>query len=353
MRVALLGLPEAGKGTIFSLLTGREVPEFRKTDEEVIGLAQVNDDRVERLSSMENPARTTYAQTEIVLCPDMEIGAGEYAWLAKARQCDLICLVVRAFESQEVYHPEGSVDPKRDRHLLEAELILADLERAEKRIERIAADRKKKKPLPRIIKEEAVLIKCREVLEDNRKLKSLDLTEEEIVAIDQLNFVTLKPWLWCYNVDEDKVSGNGNGLGGHHSNGETVFRISALIEKEIQTLDDPEERKAYLLELGLKESGLDRMNTAAYDRLGLMSFYTIGKDEVRAWTIRKQTPAPEAGGKIHTDIARGFIRVEVIKYDDLMELGSEQAVKSAGKSQLKGKGYILEDGDICHFRFSV
>jgi len=155
MRIALLGLPEAGKTTIFSLLTGREIPEFRKAGETLEGRARVSDPRVDRLSLMENPAKTTYAQTEVVLCPDVETGAGDPPWLKEARLCDLLCLVVRAFTTDEVYHPEGSVDPKRDRHLLEAELILADLDLVEKRLERIAADRKKKKPLPRQVLEES------------------------------------------------------------------------------------------------------------------------------------------------------------------------------------------------------
>ncbi|MBU0755257.1 MAG: YchF family ATPase [Planctomycetes bacterium] len=356
MRVALLGLPEAGKGTIFSLLTGRDVPEFRKTGEGVEGHARVSDLRVDRLSAMENPHKTTHAQTEVVLCPDVENGSGAYPWLNEARLCDLLCMVVRAFTTEEVYHPEGSVDAKRDRDLLEAELIFADLDLVEKRLERIATDRKKKKPLPRQVVEEKVLLQCRDLLENNRKLNNLELTAEESDAIASLNFMTLKPLIWCINVDEDQLQGNnGNGGNGNNDSGrnEPVFKISALIEKEIQALESAEERNEYLREIGLKESGLDRLNAAAYDSLGLMSFYTIGKDEVRAWTIRKGTLAPDAGGKIHTDISRGFIRVEVIKYDDLVALGSEQAVKTAGKAQLKGKTYIMEDGDICHFRFNV
>ncbi len=169
---------------------------------------------------------------------------------------------------------------------------------------------------------------------------------EELSAICSLNLVTLMPVLWIYNVDEDRVAGSA-GEGGD------VFLISALIEKEIMGIEDPTERDEYLKALDLDTSGLDRLNAAAYDALGLMSFYTMGKDEVRAWTIRKGTPAPAAGGKIHSDIERGFIRVEVIKYDDLVVAGSEAAAKSQGKAHLKGKDYIMEDGDICHFRFNV
>jgi len=177
-------------------------------------------------------------------------------------------------------------------------------------------------------------------------VNTLDLSGEELEAIRSLNLVTLMPILRIFNVDEDRVASAVPA-------GENVFVVSAQIEKEIMGMEDQAEREEYLKEMGLESSGLDRLNAAAYDALGLMSFYTMGKDEVRAWTIRKGTAAPAAGGKIHSDIERGFIRVEVIKYDDLVAAGSEAAVKAQGKALLKGKDYIMEDGDICHFRFNV
>lgn len=347
MKIALLGLPQAGKRTVFTLLTGREVTDFRKAGEAVEGHATVYDSRVDAIAKMESPAKITYAQTEVVLCPDMEPGSRDYSWLEEARYADLICLVVRDFESDEVFHPEGCVDAARDRSMLEAEMLLADLDLVEKRIERIEKDKKSKKPTPVQQMQEKVVHKCREILEANERLSTLDLSDEEEASIRSLSFMTRKPWLWCYNVDEDRANESAT------HNGDHVFRISALIEKEIQSMDNVEERHEYLTELGLSESGMDRMNATAYDKLGLMSFYTMGKDEVRAWTIRKGCPAPHAGGKIHSDIERGFIRVEVIKYDDLMDEGSELAAKSAGKAHLKGKSYVMEDGDICHFRFNV
>ena len=175
-------------------------------------------------------------------------------------------------------------------------------------------------------------------------MNTLTLSAEEIASVKSLNFLTLKPILWCFNVDEDKMT---------EDDKENIFRVSALIEKEIMAIENLDERSAFLNDLGISESGVSRLNSAAYDLLGLMSFYTMGEDEARAWTIKKGTLAPAAGGKIHTDIERGFIRVEVIKYDDLIAEGSEQAVKAAGKSLLKGKDYLLEDGDICNFRFNV
>jgi len=345
MKIALLGLPQSGKKTLFSLLTGREVPEHGKEGESLEGVAPIRDPRVDVLSGIAKPEKTKYAENKVVLCPDMSEGTGKRDWLDAARRCDLLCLVVRDFASESVYHPSGSVDAARDRRSLETELLLADLELIEKRLERLAKEKKGGKTAAQA-REEEVLLKCRDAVENEKGAKSLCLNEEELSAICSLNLVTLMPILWIYNVDEDRVAGAAG-------EGENVFLISALIEKEIMGIEDPAERDEYLKAIGLGSSGLDRLNAAAYDALGLMSFYTMGKDEVRAWTIRKGTPAPAAGGKIHSDIERGFIRVEVIKYDDLVTAGSESAAKAQGKAYLKGKDYIMEDGDICHFRFNV
>jgi hypothetical protein len=224
-------------------------------------------------------------------------------------------------------------------------LLLADLELIEKRLERLAKE-KRSGLTPGQQKEEEVLLTCRDAVENEKRVSTLGFGVEELAAIRSLNLVTLMPILWILNVEEDR-------LGTTDQSGEDVFLISALIEKEIMGIEEPGERSEYLSALGLDSSGLDRLNAAAYDALGLMSFYTVGKDEVRAWTIRKGSPAPAAGGKIHSDIERGFIRVEVIKYDDLVAAGNEAAAKAQGKALLKGKDYIMEDGDICHFRFNV
>ena len=187
---------------------------------------------------------------------------------------------------------------------------------------------------------------CREALENGRRLDSLHLEAQETGTIKSLGLVTLLPVLWAYNVDESEAAAT-------RDNAADEFRVSCRIEQEIMAMGDPAERKEYLQGIGFDSSGLDRMNRAAYDTMGLMSFYTMGSDEVRAWTIRKGSPAPVAGGKVHSDIERGFIRVEIIKYDDLVAAGSENEAKRLGKSQLKGKEYVIEDGDICHFRFNV
>ncbi|MGA7826474.1 MAG: DUF933 domain-containing protein [Geobacteraceae bacterium] len=345
MKIALLGLPQSGKKTLFTLLTGREVPDHRTEGEALEGVAPIRDPRVDVLTELAQPEKTKYAENKVVLCPDMSEGTGKRDWLDAARRCDLLCLVVRDFASENVYHPSGSVDAERDRRTLETELLLADLELIEKRLERLAKD-KRGGLTPGQQKEEEVLLLCREAVENEKRVSTLGFGEEELSAIRSLNLVTLMPILWILNVEEERV-GITEPVAGD------VFLISALIEKEVMDIEDSEERGEYLSALGLESSGLDRLNAAAYDALGLMSFYTVGKDEVRAWTIRKGSPAPAAGGKIHSDIERGFIRVEVIKYDDLVAAGSEAAAKAQGKAMLKGKDYIMEDGDICHFRFNV
>jgi len=342
MRVALLGISQAGKRTLFTLLTGRKVPDGRKEDESVEGHAPVRDPRVDVIASLAKPERTKYAETVFLLCPDISEGSGDRFWLETARRCELLCMVVRAFSTESVYHPRGTVDPKRDRANLETELLLADLELVEKRLERIAKERRAGQTHLQAV-EERTLLKCKQAIEAEQKPGTLKLDTEEQASLRSLGLLTLKPVIWVYNVDEKDVK----------EGGLDPVTISCKIEQEIMAIEDPEERRQYLAELGLTSPGVDRMNRAVYDTLGLMSFYTMGEDEVRAWTILKGSVAPTAAGKIHTDIERGFIRVEVIKYDDLVAAGSESAVKAHGKVQLKGKDYVIEDGDICNFRFNV
>ena len=342
MKVALLGLPQAGKRTMFTLLTGRNIPEGRKEEEIVEGHAPVRDPRVDRISALVKPQRTKYAETVFLLCPDIIEGSNERFWLEAARRCELLCMVVRAFTSDVVYHPRETVDPKRDRANLETELMLADLELVEKRLERIGKEKRAGQNHLQVV-EERTLQKCKQAIESEQKPGTLKLDSEESASMRNLGLLTLKPIIWTYNVDEQDVK----------EDGVDPVTISCKIEQEIMAIADAEERRQYLAALGLTSSGVDRMNRAAYDTLGLMSFYTMGEDEVRAWTIRKGSTAPVAAGKIHTDIERGFIRVEIVKYDDLTVAGSESAVKAQGKTQLKGKDYIIEDGDICNFRFNV
>lgn len=343
MRIALLGLEQGGKKTLFTLLTGRAVPEGRKPSEALEGVAPIRDPRVDVLSGICKPEKTTYAPNQFVLCPDVITGNGTHEWLETARRADVLCLVVRAFESDEVYHPAGSVDAERDRRELEAEMVLTDLAMVEQRVDRLERELKSGRTLERT-RELDALAKIKPVLEAEQAVTEAGLSPEEWTLLDRLGLLSLRPQLWCYNVSE---------LAGMRDFGVGSFAVSARIEREISELADIEERREYLAELGLAASGLDRLNAAAYDMLGLMSFYTIGSDEVRAWTVRKGATAPKAGGKIHSDIERGFIRVEVIKYDDLIAAGSEKATRERGQLQVRGRDYVIEDGDITHFLFNV
>ena len=343
MKIAILGLPQSGKRTLFSLLTDRETITGQLS-EPIEGIAPVRDPRVDQIAEIEKPEKITYAETGIKLCPDIDPKSGSSSWIMPAKLSDLLCILIRDFSSEEVYHPSGSINAERDRNNIETELLIADLSLIEKRFERIAKDRKKSKPTYVQLLGESTIRKFQTALEDNLFLNSLELNVEEYASVSSLNFLTLKPILWCLNVDEDNLV---------KDNDDNIFRVSALVEKEIASISEPAERSAFLNDLGLSESGVNRLNSIAYDLLGLMSFYTMGEDEARAWAIKKNTLAPVAGGKIHTDIERGFIRVEVIKFDDLLEAGSEKAVKASGKALLKGKDYIIEDGDICNFRFNV
>ena len=342
MKVALLGYAQAGKRTLFRLLTGRQVPASRKETESLEGCARVRDVRVDTLTAMVKPQKTRYAEVMYVLCPDVQMGVSDRPWLDEARRCELICLLVREFKSDAVYHPAGSVDAVRDRANLDAELVLADLELVEKRLERIGKE-KRAGQTPEQALEERLLMACKAELEEGRRLAGLTMEPHEQKALRNLGLLTLKPVLWAYNVDEDRVQDAGL----------DPLTVSCRIEQEIMDLESPQERADYLATLGLKSSGVDRMNHAVYDALGLMSFYTQGEDEVRAWTIRKESTAPVAAGRIHSDMERGFIRAEVIRYDDFVAAGSESAVKAAGKVQLKGKDYVIQDGDICMFLFNV
>jgi len=343
MNIALIGLAQAGKRTLFSLLTGRQVRPDRRPGEVVEGIAPIRDTRVDGLAEIFDPKAKVYAENDFVLCPDAVVGGEGHDWLAAAAKCDLLCLVLRSFPSPEVYHPSGSIDPQRDRSELEAELLLADLEIVEKRLERIEKEsRAGLSPQQKI--ERSSLEKCRDLLENELPLTEGSFDEHESAALRNLCLLSIKPLVYVYNVSEDDLDSNF---------GPASVAVSCRIEQEISELESQEEQREYMQAIGLDSSGVDRVNAMAYDALGLMSFYTVGKDECRAWTIRKGSAAPVAGGKIHSDIERGFIRVEVVKYEDMIAAGSEQAAKQQGKVQTRGKDYIIEDGDICHFLFNV
>ena len=344
MKIAILGLAQTGKKTLFTLLTGRAVPDSRKPGEAIEGIASIQDSRVDALKKLYQPEKTTYAENQFVLCPDItDSSSSSRLWMDPARRCDLLCLLIRDFDSPDIFHPSGSVDPARDRAMIETELLLADMQLVETRLQRIAKEKKGGQTTEQILEEE-ILQRFNSALEEEKFLSTVNLEPHEEKLISGLDLVTRTPLLFAYNVAEDDIG---------KDFGVDVFTISCAIESEIAAIDDVEERLEFMEDLGISQPSLERINAALYDSLGLMSFYTSGEDECRAWTIRKGSIAPVAAGKIHSDIERGFIRVEVMKYDDLMAAGSEQGVKQAGKMQLNGKDYIIEDGDICHFLFNV
>ncbi len=347
MKAAIVGYGQAGKKTLFTLLTGREVPHGRKETEAIEGAAPVADSRVDTLARLFNPKRTRYAETLLVLCPDVPL-EGKGPWMETARACDLLLVVLRDFHAPDVFHPRGSVDPDRDRSDLATEILFADVDLVDKRLDRLTKEKRGGlSPLQQA--EEHALLKCREALAQGRWLRDVPLDENDWKALRNLGFLTRKPILWVYNVDEEGVHAARKKEGSDP----TVFVVSAKMEQEIMAMENPEDRRAFLHELGFDRPGLDRLNAAAYDALGLMSFYTVGPDEVRAWTIRKGSTAPTAAGKVHTDMERGFIRVEIISYDDMIAAGGEAEAKARGKLQVRGRDYVIQDGDICHFRFSV
>lgn len=346
MKAGLLGYGQSGKKTLFRLLTGREPAGTRRPDETIEGVAPIFDPRVDVLAGICKPERTRYAENTIALCPDVS-DESRSAWIDAARHCELLCLVTRAFEAADVYHPRGSVDGARDRSELLTELLVADLDLAEKRLERITKE-KRGGLTPAQQAEERALSRCRDALSASQPAREAGLDAGELAAIRSLGLLTLAPVICVHNVGEGDVS-----AARERFTDPSDLVVSCRIEEEIMGIKDREERRQFLADLGFAESGLDRMNRAIYDTHGLMSFYTMGEDEVRAWTIRKGSTAPVAAGKIHSDIERGFIRVEVIKFDDLVAAGSEAEAKARGKMAVKGRDYVIEDGDICHFRFSV
>ena len=357
----LVGLPMTGKTTIFNLLTNSKQQTsayFSGKTEAHRGIAVIPDPRVEFLSRLYRPQRTIFAQLEVIDIAGLVKGASEgmgvgNAFLNAVRPVDALLHIVRTFSSPEVPHPEGSIDPLRDIETINLELWLADLEMIEKRIERIESGKKKTEQM----KELAVLKKIQDWLQEEKNVSSLELTPEENSYIKAFSLLTSKPMLLVVNMDDEQLR-----QGDYPGKKEVeeyarekkmpLIEICAQTELEINELEK-EEQEAFLKELGIKEKGIDAVARAMYQSLGLISFFTVGEDEVRAWTIKKGTSAKTAAGKIHSDLERGFIRAEVVKYDHLKEWGSVQKVKEQGLFRLEGKDYLIEDGDIVTVRFHV
>ncbi len=339
-----------GKTTIYELLTKQR--DFSSNSMKAnMAIATIPDYRIDNLTKLVNPRKTIYAQIEVIDIPGLIPGAESNAaiFLDAVRKADALLHVVRAFEDSML----GPIQPLLDIETINYELLLADLDLIEKRITRIENNKKKKQMLT----EFNLLHRLKDALENELHLSSVEIDEAEQEIMNTYQFLTTKPILICINVsEEDLIDHNYTDYDKIQElaveTGLQVVEVSAEIEKEIAELESGE-RKAFMEELGLKESGIVRISRNVYEKLGLISFFTVGEMEVRAWTIDRGMTARIAAGKIHSDIERGFIRAEVVDYDDLMELGSMAAVKEKGLYRLEGKEYIVKDGDIVHFRFNV
>lgn len=347
-------MPGVGKTTLFELLSNQR-DKANSPGKANTAIAKIPDARIDHLSSLYKPKKTSYAQLELVDIPGLIPGAekGANVFLDAVRKADALLHVVRLFENDTVPFIYDTIDPLRDIETISYELLLADLDLIEKRIERINNNKKKNQ----MLKELALMERLKQTLEEEKPLSALQLDEQEQELLSNYQFLTSKPLLICLNLADDGLINQDYPKKDEiaeysHLHSIPVVEISAAIEKEITELNE-NEKEEFLNALGIKESGLIKISRSMYQRLGLISFFTVGEDEVKAWTVERDTVARKAAGKIHSDIERGFIRAEVVDYNDFAELGSMNAVKEKGLFRLEGKEYVVKDGDIIHYRFNV